>query len=413
MARLKYINWNSIWMGGAALMLMATAGCSTMGRWLGMGCQDQPAVIGPAPVDNPSAAASANPSARPIDLMFDNDVTPLAAAPSINIFGEFDGMPRPSVRMVGEANVQQHTYTSEGYDNAVSLDPTGHFMVFASTRHSERAKIYLQRVDGTAVTQLTGDDAEDAFPVISLDGKQVAFCSTRSGNWDIYLMDIDGRNVIQITNGPMQDLHPSFSPDGGRLVYCSIGGRSDQWELWTVNLFTSERKMIGYGLFPSWSPDKKVDRIAFQRARQRGSRWFSVWTVDLIDGEARRLTEVTVSSNAAVVSPAWSPDGRCLTFATIAEPAGGDKSGTQQDIWIVNADGTNRRRLTDGTGSNLTPFWAVDNRVYFISDRGGNECVWSARAEVPQAVTAQASPNADGPAGKSPAASADTREVGH
>jgi TolB protein len=166
-------------------------------------------------------------------------------------------------------------------------------------------------------------------------------------------------------------------------------------------------------LFPSWSPDKKVDRIAFQRARQRGSRWFSLWTLDLVEGEARQVTEVTVSSRAAVVSPSWSPDGQYLTFATIAEPTDRDKSSSQQDIWIVNADGTNRRRLTDGTGSNLTPFWAVDNRVYFISDRGGNECVWSARAEVPQTLTAQASPATDKAAANSAGASADTREIGH
>jgi TolB protein len=411
MMQVKLFERNTLWMGGAVLMLMTTAGCSTMGRWLGM-CQDSPPALGSAPAD-PSAVASANPSARPIDLMFDNDTAAQAPAPSINIFGEFDGQPRPSVKTVGEANVQQHTYTSEGYDSAVSVDPTGQFMVFASTRHSEKAKIYLQRVDGTAVTQLTGDDAEDAFPSISPNGKQVAFCSTRGGNWDIYLMDIDGQNVIQITNGPMQDMHPSFSPDGSRLVYCSIGGRSDQWELWTVNLNGGERRMIGYGLFPTWSPDKKVNRIAFQRARQRGSRWFSIWTLDLIDGEARRMTEVTVSGRAAVVSPSWSPDGKCLTFATIAEPSFGDKSGSQQDIWIVTADGTNRRRLTDGTGSNLTPFWAVDNRVYFISDRGGNECVWSARAEVPQTQTAQANPSNNKPAGNSAESSADTREIGH
>ena len=119
--------------------------------------------------------------------------------------------------------------------------------------------------------------------------------------------------------------------------------------------------MIGFGLFPSWSPDKRVDRIAFQRARQRGSRWFSLWTLDLIDGEARRVTEVAVSSNAAIVSPAWSPDGQKLTFGTIVDPqrSTNGKSDGQQDVWTVNADGTNKHRLTDGNGTNLSPFWAT------------------------------------------------------
>jgi len=47
-------------------------------------------------------------------------------------------------------------------------------------------------------------------------------------------------------------------PTASGLVYCSAGSRSGNWELWTVNLATSEKKMIGVGLFPSWSPDKNA-----------------------------------------------------------------------------------------------------------------------------------------------------------
>ena len=39
-----------------------------------------------------------------------------------------------------------------------------------------------------------------------------------------------------------------------------------------------------------------------------------------------------------------------------------------------------RQRLTDGNGTNLQPYWAKDNRVYFISDRGGVDAVWSVKA---------------------------------
>jgi Tol biopolymer transport system component len=188
-------------------------------------------------------------------------------------------------------------------------------------------------------------------------------------------------------------VHPSFSPDGTRIVYSSLGGKSGQWEIWVSDLSTGEKRMIGFGLFPTWSPDKSVDRIAFQRARQRGSRWFSLWTLDLIDGEACRVTEVAVSANAAIVCPTWSPDGHQLAFATIVSPADadGNKPMGQQDIWTVNCDGTRRRRLTDGVGMNLSPSWGSDNRIYFISDRTGSECVWSASADSAAAPTRVAS----------------------
>jgi TolB protein len=198
-------------------------------------------------------------------------------------------------------------------------------------------------------------------------------------------MDADGRSVTQLTDGATNDMHPSFSPGGSKLVYSSLpansgSGVGEQWELWTIDLVSRERRMIGYGLFPAWSPAKDRELIAFQKTRARGSRWFSLWTVRLEKGEASAPMEIAVSTNAALVCPSWSPDGSKLAFASIVEPAqmrSGKPQG-QQDIWVMEAaDGNNRRRLTDGTATNLTPCWAVDNRVYFVSDRSGHECIWS------------------------------------
>jgi Tol biopolymer transport system component len=302
-------------------------------------------------------------------------------ASTLNIFGEFDGEHGHAVKQSGEAGFQQHTYLDEGYDTDVTVDPTGQYLLFASTRHNEHPDLYLQRVDGLSVTQLTNDAADDAFPCFSPDGKKIAFASTRSGSWQIFTMDADGRNVEQVTNGLSHAVHPSFSPDGKKLAYSALGGRSNQWELWIVTLATGERKMIGQGLFPAWCPDKTVNRIAFQKPRQRGSRWFSLWTLDLTDGEARRITEVAASTNAAVISPTWSPDGKKLAFATVVDPNRDQAKKGQQDIWVINADGSGRKRITDGTGSSLSPFWASDSRLYFVSDRGGLENIWSAHVD--------------------------------
>ena len=310
----------------------------------------------------------------------------------VNVFGEFGGrgVPRGPVRPSGEAGYQQHTRVDEGEDAGVAVDPAGGWMAYSSTRHSERADLYLQRVDGTSVTQLTSDPADDAFPAFSPDGSRIAFSSTRSGTWQVYLMDRDGRNVVQVTSGRTQCVHPTFSPDGKRLAYSSLGTRSGQWELWTADLDTGSQKMIGHGLFPRWSPRKDVDKIAYQRPRQRGSRWFSLWTIDLVDGEGRRPTEVAVSPVAAIVTPCWSPDGTRLAFATVVEPSKDGSAFGRQDVWTVDADGGNRQRLTDGGGSNLMPYWGPDGRVYFVSDRDGHECVWSVRARGgPKTFTAE------------------------
>ena len=170
-------------------------------------------------------------------------------------------------------------------------------------------------------------------------------------------MDADGKNVQSLTRGPEHDLHPSFSPDGRRLAFCRQGTRTGRWELWTIDLETGEQAMVGFGLFPDWSPRADRDMIAFQRARQRGGRWFSLWTMQLTPaGDPTRVTEVAVSPAAALVAPAWSPDGERLAFSTVVDPDGA--SPGRQDVWTVAADGSDRRRLTDGTGQNATPAWS-------------------------------------------------------
>jgi TolB protein len=400
--------------GGVAVVLAAVAGCET----------SRPAAAPPAPQAIVPATPSAPAESSPADDLdaVTSSAPPPPAAPSVNVFGELNGVARGDVRPIGDEGFQQHSFADEGYDADVALDPAGKLMVFASTRHGVHSAIYTQRTDGTSVTRLTSDESDNAFPAFSPDGKQVAFCSTRTGVWNVYTMDTDGRNVVTATTGPNQCVHPTYSPDGTRLAYSCLGARSHQWEIWVLTLATGERQQVSYGLFPSWCPARNgVDRIAFQRARERGSRWFSLWTLDLVDGEARRVTEVAVSSNAAIVSPTWSPDGQRLAFATVLDPArqnSGSRGRGEQDVWTIAADGSDRRRLTDGNGVNLSPCWAADGRVYFVSNRGGTENIWSVRPDASHAFTAAKpaetpSPTANPSTAAPPAGTADIRDNDH
>lgn len=300
----------------------------------------------------------------------------------MNLFGQLQGKSHHREKFVTE-NLQRITFSTIGADFDPAISPDGSKIVYASTSYSKKADIFVKRVGSTAITQLTNDPSNDVMPAWSPHGKRIAFCSDRSGNWNIYMMSDAGGQAVQITDDPTDDLHPSFSPDGSKLVYCSYGSATNQWELVVIDLSNPGTKhIIGRGLFPSWAPNGKA--ILFQRARQRGTRWFSVWAVNYANGQASSPTELASSPNAAVITPAWSPNGQHIVFCTVIDPAADDCKGPEAaDIWVMNADGSGRSCLTSGQFMNLEPTWSRDGTIYFVSNRAKNgiENIWSLRPD--------------------------------
>lgn len=311
--------------------------------------------------------------------------TPVNGSPTtqwgpIRLFGE---PPEGSgIHFEGRAasGLQQHTFTREGADFDPDIDRTGRLLVFASTCHSPRPNIYAKAVGEAAITQLTDDPASEVQPRICPDGKWVAYTSDRSGNWDIWITSIDGQTTQQVTKSPAAEIHPDWSPDGHRLVYCALNPQNQQWELWVVDLRQpGTKKFIGSGLFPRWAPTQDV--IVYQRARSRGNRWFSIWTVQLIDGEPRFPTEVASSAEYALIAPTWSADGTKIIYCSVepAAPHGGSwkTRSARADLWITDLDGRGKTCLTHGDAVNYSPVCASDGRVYFTSNRSGFENIWS------------------------------------
>jgi len=284
-------------------------------------------------------------------------------------------------------SLAQVTFASQGsdFDPAVSRD--GEYVAYASTQHRPTADIYVKNVNGRTITQLTADPGQDVMPSFSPDGKRVAFASNRSGSWDVYVMSVSGGQAVQVTSDIAHELHPSWSPDGRRLVYCRLGEVSGRWEMWVADVDQPMAgEFIGYGLFPSWCPisDSGVDgrdKILFQRSRERGDRAFSVWTVDYKPGDASSPTEIVSSGNAAVINPTWSPDGTRIVYATVPYTNGSGSTNVVRpqsaDLWMCGVDGAARVNLTTGRSVNLMPAWGSDGRIYFVSNRGGVENIWS------------------------------------
>ena len=350
--------------------------------------QHEPAAAPAAPQPAPAAPVPPPPAANRATLARDagNTATPIPGRTSAH-------NPPPPRPRDGTGNLRHITFATDGADFDPVVSPDGKWLVFASTRHRTNADLYMKRVDAAAVTQLTSDPGKDVMPAISPDGKLIAFTSERAGNWDIYLMDIAGGQAIQMTHDPAAEIHPSFSPDGRWLVYCQFSEPSSRWELVLLELANpAVKRFIGYGLFPNWSPTD--DRIVFQRASERGAQFYSIWTIELVDGEALRPTEVAVGANAAAITPDWSPDGKHIVFCTVTDRGAhlGGRRAKQSDIWVVDVNGRNRVNLTRSLATNLQPVWGRDGTIYFTSNRSlaDGENVWSLRPDRALQIARQA-----------------------
>jgi TolB protein len=300
----------------------------------------------------------------------------------VSLYGELQVEPGPSRGGTwdGSSNVTQESFAVEGACADPDVNHDGTWMVFSSTQHSSTWDIYLKPIPGRTMTQLTTDPADDIMPAFDASGERVAFASNRTGNFDIYVMSLAGGQPMKVTDEPDNEIHPCWSPDGKRLIYSKLGTKSGRWEMWVVDTENpGVRRFLDYGLFPQWCPDPARSKILFQRARQRGSRYFGVWTVDVVGGDAVHPTEIISAGNAAIINPSWSPDGSRIVFVTVVEPGKTTDAEPveQSDIWISTLDGAGRTNLTNGRYANYQPEWSADGRVYFVSNRTGTENVWS------------------------------------
>jgi len=293
--------------------------------------------------------------------------------------GTDDGAATSSV-MTGVSRV---TFAEEGADFDPCVSQDGKTLVFSSTQHRTAADIYLKKTDSRMVTQLTNDPAQDAMPAISPDGSTIAFASDRSGNWDLFVMPVTGGRAVQVTTDLADEVHPSWSPDGRSLVFSRQGQASGRWEMWVTEVSNpAVANFIGYGVLPQWCPVAATganasDKILFQLGRERGRRSYSLWTVEVSNGTTGNLTEISSSSETALIDPAWSPDGKWVVYTEV--PVSGNPETRPQwaSLWMISGAGDCKVRLTDGTGLALSPAWGGNDRLFFVSDRSGKDNIWS------------------------------------
>ena len=181
-----------------------------------------------------------------------------------------------------------------------SWSPDGAKLAFQAVDGHD-SEIYVVGLDGSARMQLTSNEGEDGGPAWSPDGTRIAFTSVRDRNADVYVISTDGSGEIRLTTDPGSDGQPQWSPDGRRIVFASQrGGVNGIWVMQADGSGQMELAGGTGGAYPTWSPDGTQVVFAASASGKTTSDLF----VMQADGTAvRQLTQNDVND----IYPSWSP----------------------------------------------------------------------------------------------------------
>ena len=259
--------------------------------------------------------------------------------------------------MHADGSAPRRVTEDAGEDIWPDLSPNGLYVTYASTRSGNREILVQNLVTGDVVNVST-HAADDNWPRFSPNGREVAFHSNRDGNYEIYIASADGSGAPRrVTNNALLDQWPDWSPNGKQLafrrgmdIFVIDADGEEQNARQLTNLPTTLDQM------PVWSPSGQ--QIAFMSFR---AGYCAVFLMDAAgdtpENPAVNLTpKDPADPNSAWCSraPAGSRDGQQIYFMSF-RPATGGAGAAFNEIFVMNADGTNPTRLTSSGGEDGGP----------------------------------------------------------
>lgn len=231
---------------------------------------------------------------------------------------------------------------------------------------SERRKVFESSGRGLNEAQVRMGLAGAFQPAWSPDNEWIAF---GLGAWfqersrasaALWRVRRDGSGIEQLTDGSTHSGFPSYSADGREIVFRVWSEKEKGLRI--LNLETRKTRVLteGYDNLPGWSPDGK--RIVFTRKRDDGN--FDIYTIRPDGSDLFRCTDHLSSDGHAV----WSADGRILWSGSqhgFRDEAALYEQTFQQygQIYIMNADGSDKRLLTDSKWEDSMPLY-LPNAIF-------------------------------------------------
>lgn len=308
-----------------------------------------------------------------------------------------------SLAAVGEkriTNIKQLTFGGENAEAYFSSD--GKQLVFQSKRDGRGCdQIYTMNADGTETKMVSSGDGRTTCSYFFNQNKNILYGSTHLGakecppnpdfskgyvwaiypTYDIFTANTDGTKIKQLTSTNGYDAEATVSPDGKKVIFTSTrDGDLDLYVMDTkgknVKRLTTE---LGYDGGAFFSPDgtQIVYRAFHPKTEAEIARYkdrlannlieptvFEVWVMNADGTNKRQVTKL----GAASFAPFFTPDGKKIIFCTNYFAT--DPRKRNFDLALVNVDGTGLERVTFNETFDGFPMFSPDGKkLVFASNR--------------------------------------------
>ncbi len=253
-------------------------------------------------------------------------------------------------------------------------ETTIYYVAARGSGQSTSKEIMAMDYDGENPRGLTHLGTISLSPHVSPDNARVAFSSLGKQGWSIKLYSLELNRPVAFNSPSGTTLSPAWSSNGSQLAFSSDRAGGDS-EIYVSDATGNGARRLtnfhGPDVSPCWNP-KTNTQIAWVSGR---SGLPQIYIMDSDGANVQRMTD-----GGYATSPSWSPNGQFLAFAWDRKYGPGAPGG--QDIYIMDVASRRWIQLTHDAGRNDFPTWSPDGRhIAFQREGAGGTQVWTMLAD--------------------------------
>ena len=220
-----------------------------------------------------------------------------------------------------------NTGFAQANNNDHGFSPDGKWLAISNVDNNDpspkpyKSIIYVLPIEGGTPRRVT-DEVMSFWHGWSADGKTLAYCAERNGNYDIYTISVNGGKETRLTATEGLDDGPDYSPDGKYIYFNSY--RTGHMQIWRMKADGSDPEQLTFDENSNWfahpSPDNKyITYIAYtsdEKQQHLFGKNVKLRLMDLKSKKIKDLTPVFYGGQGTINVPSWSKDSKHFAFVS-------------------------------------------------------------------------------------------------